>query len=120
MTTTPDAAVPAAPPSPSAPRPTPPTPAAVPPPVSTLPPVRKAYRHVDDRLIAGVGPHPAAGAGPEGGGALARAQERDLRGWLYHGQRRNDTSTLAQAVRAFAPTSRTSMRSPSRSCASAT
>lgn len=41
-------------PSPSAPRPTPPTPAAVPPPVSTLPPVRRAYRHVDDRLIAGV------------------------------------------------------------------
>jgi phage shock protein PspC (stress-responsive transcriptional regulator) len=39
---------------------------------------------------------------PKAVARLARAQERDLRGWLYHGQRRNDTSTLAQAVRVFA------------------
>ena len=39
---------------------------------------------------------------PKAVARLARAQERDLRGWLYYGQRRNDTSTLAQAVRAFA------------------
>jgi signal transduction histidine kinase/phage shock protein PspC (stress-responsive transcriptional regulator) len=39
---------------------------------------------------------------PKAVARLARAQERDLRGWLYYGQSRNDTSTLAQAVRAFA------------------
>ena len=39
---------------------------------------------------------------PKAVARLARAQERDLRGWLYHGQQRHDTSTLAQAVRAFA------------------
>ncbi|HEY8788806.1 MAG TPA: PspC domain-containing protein [Actinopolymorphaceae bacterium] len=39
---------------------------------------------------------------PKAVARLARAQERDLRGWLYYGQRRNDTATLAQAVRAFA------------------
>jgi len=39
---------------------------------------------------------------PKAVARLARAQERDLRGWLYYGQRRDDTSTLAQAVRAFA------------------
>jgi len=39
---------------------------------------------------------------PKAVARLARAQERELRGWLYRGQRRDDTSTLAQAVRVFA------------------